>query len=162
MVMLGIVLLTGGYENGAGGVTLIGAGAGLLAGLSYAVFIFGFKYAAPHGTPQAILVIAFAALVTVFIWLVEANQVMAVFRSPSWPLFMLLGVLGAGLSFTLYIMGLNHTAPSVASVVAMVEPVSATLFGVAVLNESLGGLQVVGMALILITATALAFYSSAR
>lgn len=162
MVMLGIVLLTGVYENGAGGVTLIGAGAGLLAGLSYAVFIFGFKYAAPHGTPQAILVIAFAALVTVFIWLVEPNQVMAVFRSPSWPLFMLLGVLGAGLSFTLYIIGLNHTAPSVASVVAMVEPVSATLFGVAVLNESLGGLQIVGMALILITATALAFYSSAR
>ncbi|BAP79381.1 hypothetical protein MT1_2203 [Pseudomonas sp. MT-1] len=162
MVMLGIVLLTGVYKNGAGGVTLIGAGAGLLAGLSYAVFIFGFKYAAPHGTPQAILVIAFAALVTVFIWLVEANQVMAVFRSPSWLLFMLLGVLGAGLSFTLSIIGLHHTAPSVASVVAMVEPVSATLFGVAVLNESLGGLQIVGMALILITATALAFYSSAR
>ncbi|HAB62981.1 DMT family transporter [Stutzerimonas stutzeri] len=162
MVMLGIVLLTGVYKNDAGGVTLIGAGAGLLAGLSYAVFIFGFKYAAPHGTPQAILVIAFAALVTVFIWLVEANQVMAVFRSPSWLLFMLLGVLGAGLSFTLYIIGLHHTAPSVASVVAMVEPVSATLFGVAVLNESLGGLQIVGMALILITATALAFYSSAR
>lgn len=44
----------------------------------------------------------------------------------------------------------------------MVEPVSATLFGVAVLNESLGGLQIVGMALILITATALAFYSRAR
>jgi len=154
MVMLGIVLLTGVYKNDAGGVTLIGAGAGLLAGLSYAVFIFGFKYAAPHGTPQAILVI--------FIWLVEANQVMAVFRSPSWPLFMLLGVLGAGLSFTLYIIGLHHTAPSVASVVAMVEPVSATLFGVAVLNESLAGLQIVGMALILITATVLAFYSSAR
>ncbi|WP_368389035.1 DMT family transporter [Stutzerimonas xanthomarina] len=69
VVMLGIVLLTGVYENGAGSVTLTGAGAGLLAGLSYAVFIFGFKYAAPHGTPQAILVIAFAALVTVFIWL---------------------------------------------------------------------------------------------
>jgi hypothetical protein len=55
LVMLGIVLLTGIYEIGAGDVTLIAAGAGLLAGLSYAVFIFGFKYAAPHGSPQAIL-----------------------------------------------------------------------------------------------------------
>ncbi|WP_341864708.1 EamA family transporter [Stutzerimonas xanthomarina] len=75
---------------------------------------------------------------------------------------MLLGVLGAGLSFTLYVIGLRHTAPAIASVVAMVEPVSATLFGVAVLSESLAGLQIVGMALILITATVLAFYSSAR
>ena len=48
MVMLGIVLLTRIYETGPEGVTLIGAVAGLLAGLSYAMFIFGFKYAAPQ------------------------------------------------------------------------------------------------------------------
>ncbi len=58
MVMLGIVLLTGIHEAGAAEVTPIAAGAGLLSGLSYAVFIFGFKYAAPHGSPQAILAIA--------------------------------------------------------------------------------------------------------
>lgn len=162
MVMLGIVLLTGIYKIGAGGVTLIGAGAGLLSGLSYAIFIFGFKYAAPHGSPQAILVIAFAALVAVFIWLVEANQMVAVFGSSSWALFLLLGVLGAGVSFTLYVIGLNHTAPAVASVVAMVEPVSATLFGVAVLNESLDGLQIAGMGLILITVTVLTLYSNSH
>lgn len=55
VVMLGIVLLTQIYDIGASGVTPIGVGAGLLAGLSYAIFIFGFKYAAPHGSPQAIL-----------------------------------------------------------------------------------------------------------
>jgi len=162
MVMLGIVLLTGIYNIGTSGVTLVGAGAGLLSGLSYAIFIFGFKYAAPHGSPQAILVAAFAALVAVFIWLVEANQLVAVLGSPSWALFLLLGVLGAGVSFTLYIIGLHHTAPAVASVVAMVEPVSATLFGVAVLNESLDSLQIVGMGLILITVTVLTFYSNSH
>lgn len=162
MVMLGIVLLTGIYNIGTSGVTLVGAGAGLLSGLSYAIFIFGFKYAAPHGSPQAILVVAFAALVAVFIWLVEANQLVAVLGSPSWALFLLLGVLGAGVSFTLYIIGLHHTAPAVASVVAMVEPVSATLFGVAVLNESLDSLQIVGMGLILITVTVLTFYSNSH
>lgn len=46
VVMLGIVLLTQIYDIGASGVTVIGVGAGLLAGLSYAIFIFGFKYAA--------------------------------------------------------------------------------------------------------------------
>ena len=86
----------------------------------------------------------------------------AVFGSSSWALFLLLGVLGAGVSFTLYVIGLNHTAPAVASVVAMVEPVSATLFGVAVLNESLDGLQIAGMGLILITVTVLTLYSNSH
>ncbi|HKK13891.1 MAG TPA: DMT family transporter [Gammaproteobacteria bacterium] len=162
VAMLGVVLLTRIYDIGAGGVTPIGAGAGLMAGLSYAVFIFGFKYAAPHGSPQAILVIAFAVLVSILIWPGDAEQTVAVLSTPSWPLFAVLGVLGAGLSFILYIVGLKHTAPAVASIVAMVEPVTASLFGVLVLKEHLGGPQIVGMALILVTVTALSVSSSNR
>ncbi|MBR9906312.1 MAG: EamA/RhaT family transporter, partial [Gammaproteobacteria bacterium] len=40
-----------------------------------------------------------------------------------------------------------------------VEPVTATLFGVAVLSESLGIIQMVGMGIILITVTALSLSS---
>jgi drug/metabolite transporter (DMT)-like permease len=160
LVMLGVALLTRIHEVGAGSVTAIGAGAGLLAGLSYAVFIFGFRYAAPHGSPQAILVIAFAVLVTTLIWPGDAEQTVAVLSAPSWPLFAVLGVLGAGLSFILYIVGLKYTAPAVASIVAMVEPVTASLFGVVVLHESLVGLQILGMGLILVTVTALGVGSS--
>ncbi len=162
MVMFGVVLLTGIYESGAGGVTPIAAGAGLLSGLSYAVFIFGFKYAAPHGSPQAILVIALAVLTIILIWLSDADQSMAVLRAPILPLFVVLGVLGAGLSFIFYIVGLKHTTPTVASIVAMVEPVTASLFGVVVLNESLAALQIFGMGLILVTVTALSVYSSTQ
>jgi DME family drug/metabolite transporter len=161
MVMLGIVLLTRIYETGAGGVTLIGAVAGLLAGLSYAVFIFGFKYATQHGSPQAILAISFAVLATLLIGLGDTDQVLTVFSTPSWPLFVILGVFGAGLSFILYLVGLKHTAPAVASIVAMVEPVTASLFGVVVLNETLIGVQIVGMGLILVTVTALSIFSRA-
>ena len=81
--------------------------------------------------------------------------------TPSWPLFLILGVFGAGLSFILYIVGLTHTAPAVASIVAMVEPVTASLFGVVVLNESLVGVQIVGMGLILVTVSALSAFSRA-
>lgn len=106
--------------------------------------------------------IAFATLITVLVWPGDADQTVAVLSTPSWPLFAALGVFGAGLSFILYIVGLNHTTPTVASIVAMVEPVTASLFGVVVLNESLVGLQLVGMALILVTVTALSTYSSAQ
>ncbi|MES1945636.1 hypothetical protein PC39_16016 [Salinisphaera sp. PC39] len=154
-VMVGVVLLTGIYDVGVGKVTPLGVGAGLLSGLSYALFIFGFKYAAPHGSPQAILVIAFTVLVAVLFWPGDPDQFVAAVTTPSWPLFVALGVFGAGLSFVLYIIGLNHTAPAVASIVAMVEPVTASLFGVVILDESLAGVQIVGMALILLTVTAL-------
>lgn len=155
MVMLGIVLLTGIYESGASRVTPIGVGAGLLSGLSYALFIFGFKYAAPHGSPQAILMIAFAVLVSILIWPSDADQALAVLSTPSWPLFVVLGVLGAGLSFILYIYGLNHIAPAVVSILAMIEPVTASLFGVVILNENLVGSQIFGIGLILVSVLAL-------
>jgi drug/metabolite transporter (DMT)-like permease len=159
VVMIGIVLLTRLYDTGAGGITWIGVGAGLLAGLSYTLFIFGFKYAAPHGSPQAILTIAFAVLTVVLIGPGDADQTVAVLRAPSWPLFAALGVLGAGVSFFLYIVGLDRTTPAVASIVAMIEPATASLFGVVVLDEHLRALQVLGMGLILVTVTALSVYS---
>lgn len=159
VVMFGIVLLTQIYDIGAGSVTPLGVAAGLLAGLSYAIFIFGFKYAAPHGSPQAILTIAFVVLATILIWPGDINQTVAVLSTPDWPLFAALGVFGAGLSFVLYIVGLRNIAPAVASIVAMIEPVIASLFGVVVLNESLVGPQIVGMGLILVTVTTLSVYS---
>lgn len=160
MVMLGIGLLTRIYDIEAAGISPVSVVAGLLSGLSYAVFIFGFKYAVSYGSPQAILSIAFATLAAVLIWLCGADQTLAVLGSSAWPLFAALGVLGAGLSFILYIVGLRYTAPAVAAIVAMVEPVTASLFGVVVLGESLAGSQLVGMALILVTVTSLSVLSA--
>ena len=96
---------------------------------------------------------------TILIWPGDADQTLAVLSTPSWPLFAALGTLGAGLSFILYIVGLKHTAPAVASIVALIEPVTASLFGVVVLNENLVGLQIFGMGLILVTVTALSVHS---
>ncbi len=158
VVMLGIILLAQVYDIEQSSVTLIGVGAGLLAGLSYTVFIFGFKFAAPHGSPQAILSIAFAVLVIILVWPSDIDQIVSVLSTPDWPLFAGLGVLGSGLSFVLYIVGLNRTTPTMASIVAMVEPVTAALFGVVILNESLVGPQIVGMGLILATVTVLSVH----
>ncbi|MFP4295927.1 MAG: EamA family transporter [Halothiobacillaceae bacterium] len=150
-VLVGIVLLTQVYDLSAMSVTPLAVAGGLLAGLSYAVFIFGFKCAAPHGSPQAVLSIAFAVLCLVLVWPADIGRIAAVFSSPDLPVFVALGVLGAGISFVLYVIGLNHAAPAVAAIVATVEPVTAALFGVAVLDESLTMVQVLGMGLILLT-----------
>ena len=159
LVMVGIVLLTGLYEIDAGKVTPISLVAGLLSGLSYAIFIFGFKYAAPRGSPQSILVLAFATLALLLLWPSDLGQIVSVPVSEDVFLFAALGLLGAGLSFFIYVIGLKHTAPAVASIVAMVEPVTASLFGVVVLGESLAAVQIVGMGLILVTVTILSVAS---
>lgn len=160
LVMLGIVLLTKLYESSASDLSLTGVATGLLAGLSYAVFIFGFKYAAPHGSPQAILSIAFTVLAIILIVPSDTGQIISALGSSEWPMFLTLGMLGAGLSFVLYIAGIKRTTPALASMIAMIEPITATLFGVAVLNESLGIIQIMGMGLILVTVTALSVTSS--
>ena len=136
MVLLGIILLTGAYKIDASDVTLVTVVFGLLSGLSYAVFIFGFRYATPRGSPQSILSIAFAVLIVLLGWQGGSEQIKEVPFSSSWPLFATLGVFGAGLSFIAYIVGIKHTVPTVAAIVAMVEPVTASLFGVIILNES--------------------------
>lgn len=158
-VIAGILLLTQIYDVGRGSVTTVGVGAGLLAGMSYALFIFGFKYAAPHGTPQAILSIAFVVLAVILFLPGDDDQIVTVFTTPDWPLFAVLGVLGAGLSFIVYIIGLHHTAPAAASVVATIEPVTASLFGFVVLQQGLELPQLLGMGLILVTVTTLCVFT---
>ncbi len=162
IVILGIGLLTGIYDIGSSGVTFIGVGAGLLAGISYTIFIFGFKNAASHGSPQAILSIAFAVLVAILIWPGDGSEIAAVLSADEWLLFAVLGILGAGLSFIIYIIGLRNTTPVVASIVAMAEPVTASLFGVLVLSETLSGLQILGMGLILVTVSVLSVRSDSQ
>lgn len=160
MVLLGVVLLTRVYDIDSVEISTLGISAGLLAGLSYALFIFGFKNAAPHGSPQAILVITFTVQVALLAGPAADGQMLAALHSPKWPLFIILGVIGAGFSFFIYIVGLQHTTPTTASVVAMLEPVTASACGVLFLDERLRGLQVTGMVLILITVTALTVRSS--
>jgi len=158
--LFGIVLLTRVYEVDSEKISGFGIGTGLLAGLSYALFVFGFKNASRHGSPQAILIIAFTVLVVLLLGPADNEQSLAVLHSPKWPLFAILGVIGAGFSFFLYIVGLEHTTPAIASVVAMLEPVTASVCAVLILDEELRGLQIAGMILILATVTALSWSSS--
>lgn len=158
LVMVGVVLLTGIYDVEASNITPLGIAAGLLSGGCYALFIFSFKNATRYGSPRAILVLAFAVLVVVLAVVADLGQVAAASRSADWPLFVLLGVLGAGVSFILYVVGMRGACPTRASVVAMIEPVTAALFAFALLGESLSALQLAGMVLMLGTVTALSVH----
>lgn len=133
---------------------------GLAAGLSYALFIFGFKNASSLGKPQTALTIAFFSLCLILFLFADKDETAAVLASSDIGWFLLLGILGAGISFIVYMIGIRKTAPAIASMVAMVEPVTASLFGVLLLGDHLTTIQILGMIVILATITTLSVKQS--
>ena len=61
----------------------------------------------------------------------------------------LTSVVTAVIPFLLYTLGLNRTTAGKAAVLATIEPVAATLFGVFVMKESIGVIAVLGILLVL-------------
>ena len=155
-VVFGVALLTqliGGAR--LDDLSLFGVLAGLLSGVAYAVFLFGFQNATRRAPSVVVLGVAFAVFLLVLAPLVDHGQVAAAPFSADVPLFLLLGLFGAGLSFFLYVIGLRTAAPVSVSLVAAVEPVTASLFALLVLGQELAVGQWLGMLLILATVTAL-------
>ncbi len=154
-VIVGIVLLTGAYQPASISTGIFGVVSGLVAGLSYALFIFSFKNASAIGSPQTVLTVAFLAFCLILVWFIDMAEALKVLTSDDIWWFLLLGVVGAGLSFIIYVIGVRRTTPTNASMVAMVEPVTASLFGVFILGDELEFIQLFGMGIILVTITVL-------
>ncbi|MCD7036437.1 DMT family transporter [Metabacillus sp. GX 13764] len=159
-VLIGIILLTGAYNPASISVSFLGAATGLAAGLSYAMFIFGFKNASSIGKPQTTLTIAFFSLCLILFLFMDKKEAAALITSNDIGWLLLLGLVGAGVSFTLYIIGIRLTAASTASIIAMVEPVTASLFGVLLLGDQLAAIQIAGMTVMLVTITVLSVKQS--
>lgn len=159
-VLVGIVLLTGSYDIESLSASFFGTAAGLGAGISYAVFIFGFKKASDIGSQPAALTTAFLIFCLILFVLMDTGEAISVLTSSDIGWFLLLGILGAGISFIIYVIGLRRSAPSTASMVAMVEPVTASIFGVMFLSNQLSLIQLAGMGLILATISLLSMKKS--
>ena len=159
-VLMGIILLTGAYNTESISVSVLGTTAGLSSGLSYALFIFGFKNASSIGKPQTTLTIAFFSFCLILFLFTDKNEAASVMTSSDIGWFLLLGIVGAGISFIFYVIGIRWTAPTTASMVAMVEPVTASLFGVLLIGDHLTIIQTLGMVLILVTITVLSVKQS--
>ncbi|MCA1011671.1 DMT family transporter [Halobacillus halophilus] len=159
-VLIGVILLTGAYNTNSLSVGLLGVASGLAAGLSYALFIFGFKNASSIGKPQITLTIAFFSFCLILLFIADMDEAANVMTSNDIGLFLILGVLGAGVSFIFYVVGIQWTAPTTASMVAMVEPVTASLFGFLLIGDHLTIIQLFGIAIILVTVIVLSMKPS--
>lgn len=101
------------------------------------------------------LSVAFLAFCFILIWFIDLNEAFSILSSGGLWWFLLLGAVGTGVSFIIYVIGVRRTAPTTASMVAMIEPVIASLFGFIILGDGFGFIQVLGMTIILVTITVL-------
>jgi drug/metabolite transporter, DME family len=145
----GTALLTVGPRTVADLSTRFVAGVGLAltAGLAYALYVVIAKATLTRTAPlpQAGATFSVAALVLAP---VLAGSDVGRQLALGWPWFLYLGAVTTAGAYAMYTIGLRDVPASVAGIVSLVEPLTATLLGVAVFGERLGAAGVLGAVLL--------------
>jgi len=127
------------------GVT--GALLALAAGLAYALYVVITKRALAGSAPLP-LASAFGAaallLTPVLGWIEAPVRQIAL----GWPWLLYLGAVATAGAYAIYTVGLRRVPASVAGIATLIEPLTATLLGTLVFGERLGGLGILGAALL--------------
>ncbi|MGV2938504.1 DMT family transporter [Mesobacillus sp. LC4] len=152
MTVIGCTLAAG--VTGQGGISFSASSMfiGLGAGFGYALYsIFG-KIALRRYHPFTVtlytFLVASAALVPTT-GIVSKTDVL--FAGDVWLYAIGLGVFPTVVAYFAYSWGLERTESSTAAVVATLEPVIATMLGILVYGDRLGGLQLLGTSLIILS-----------
>jgi len=156
----GLALLTG--TGGSQRVAVLGIVAALLAGLSYAIYtVVGVRLSLRGGDPIVILAAAFAiGAVLVSPALVAAREWLFTFAGlamAGWG-----GIMSTTLAYAVFALALPVLRPGTIATLTLAEPLTATLLGVLVLNESLAGNQWLGGGLLLAALLVIALFTSPR
>ena len=149
LAFAGCVLVSGfGGKVTVTGI-LVGLGSGLGYGL-YSIFgTFALKKYSPFTVTCYTFLIAGLGSVVVADPADLVSKISSAANKPALFGFVLLtSVVTAVIPFLLYTLGLNRTTAGKAAVLATVEPAAATLFGVFVMNETIGPVAVAGIILV--------------
>jgi DME family drug/metabolite transporter len=133
----------------------LGALLALGAGVSYAVYAVAAKGLLARVTPLAVSAITFA-LAAAFLapaLLVEPAPTRVI--AAGWPLLLYLGLGPTAVAYALFTTGLNRVSATVAGIVSLLEPLTATTLGLLVFGERLGALGTAGALLLLAALTLL-------
>jgi drug/metabolite transporter, DME family len=131
-----------------------GALLALVAGLAYALYVLAAKASLARSAPLPLAALTFtvaAVLLTpALFWIPAPGPQLAL----GWPWLLYLGAIATAGAYAMYTVGLRHVPASVAGVTTLLEPLTATILGVALFGERLGAGGWLG-ALLLLTALAL-------
>jgi DME family drug/metabolite transporter len=125
-----------------------GVALALVAGFCYAAYAVLAKSAVARIPPLPLAAVAFTVsavvLLPVLAWVPLGGP-----GPRAWALLVYLGVVPTALAYVVYGMGLRTTPVSASGVLTLIEPLTATLLGVAFFGDRLGTVGAVGAALLL-------------
>jgi DME family drug/metabolite transporter len=125
-----------------------------VAGLAYALYVLVAKATLRRSAPLPATALTFtigALLLTpALVWTAAPLTQLAL----GWPWLLYLGGVATAAAYAIYTLGLRSVPASVAGVTTLLEPLTATILGVALFGERLGAAGIVG-ALLLVTALGL-------
>jgi len=124
------------------------------AGLAYALYVLAAKATLRRSAPLPATAVTFTSgailLTPALLWTTEPLTQFA----RGWPWLVYLGGVATAGAYALYTVGLRRVPASVAGVTTLLEPLTATVLGMALFGERLGAVGGVG-ALLLVTALGL-------
>ncbi len=151
MTFVGCILVTG-ILNDTGEISISGILVGLGAGLGYALYSIFSRYALERGY-QSLTITFYTFLVATIgtLFLADMKQVVEVaIDSGKIFLFCLaFGILCTVIPYLTYTLGLQYVENGKASIIASVEPVTATLLGVFLFREKITVIGILGIVLVL-------------
>jgi DME family drug/metabolite transporter len=120
----------------------------LAAGLAYALYVVIAKASLARSAPvplaAATFTVAAAFLTPSLIWTEAVGRQLVL----GWPWLLYLGAVTTAAAYALYTTGLRMVPASVAGLVALLEPLTATLLGVGLFGEHLGMIGAAGAVLL--------------
>ena len=139
---------------------LAGVGLALGAGLSYAVYAVVVKDVEERLPPLPIAAFTFGVAALVLAPALATGRVAA--GPAAWALLAYLGLVPTALAYMLYVVGMRTTSVGVSGVLGLIEPLTATLIGVAFFGDRLGAPGIVGAGLLLGAVAALTLRPAGR
>jgi DME family drug/metabolite transporter len=154
--VVGTALLVAAPRGALGLTAPLVAGAllALAAGLAYALYVVLAKATLARMAPLPLTALTFAAGAVLLTPAVLWTEAPLRQLSLGWPWLLYLGGVATAGAYAIYSLGLRHVPASVAGIVTLTEPLTATLLGVLLFGERLGVTGVLG-ALLLVSALAL-------
>jgi DME family drug/metabolite transporter len=126
----------------------------LTAGLAYALYVVLAKASLARTAPLPLAAVTFlvgaAWLAPVLLTTHHPARQLAM----GWPVLLYLGVVATGLAYAAYTIGLGAVPAAAAGIVALLEPLTATVLGMVLFGERLGAVGIAG-AVLLVSAVVL-------
>lgn len=121
-----------------------------VAAVAFAAFVICSRTLAHHD-PGKIIVVGFGSgAIFIAPFALGAGMPAGAWSAPVWAALIYIGLIPTALAYLLYFRGIRSTTATAASVLALAEPLTATMLGWAIFGETLGLPAMLGAVLLLI------------